>query len=98
MRKQLRVWWIPQVPGSPFYADVTSVQEGVLLMNTLARYDMFQYENNIKPDYANAGGLQEFDTEDKTDGPLGSWNDWFFEEGAEYFDDPEDYLEWLNVQ
>ena len=41
-----RVWWIPQIPLHPFYVPVKTV------------YDLFQFENNIKPDFCNAGGLE----------------------------------------
>lgn len=70
---QLRVWWIPQVPGKPFTVDVSNIREAKLLLNTLANYDIFQYENRIKPDYCNAGGLQTWDGEE--------WTDWYDEEG-----------------
>jgi len=73
---RLRVWWIPQVPGEAFHAGVESVAEGVKIMDILASYDQFQYDNNIKPDYCNAGGLQIFDPDDKEDGINGSWLDW----------------------
>lgn len=88
---RLRVWWIPQVPGKPFHVSVGSVAEGVKMMNTLASYDLFQFENNIKPDYCNAGGLQLFDATDTKDGPDGSWVDWYDEETGE--DDPEAWLQ-----
>ena len=81
----LRVWWIPQIPGKPFEAAVTSVSEGVKIMDTLAKYDIFQFENNIKPDYSNAGGLQQWTGDE--------WEDWDDEESGE--DDPE---EWLKQQ
>ncbi len=58
---KLRVWHIPQIPGKPFFVDVSSVEEGVRMMSALDDYDAFQYENNIKPDYSNANGLQMFD-------------------------------------
>ena len=74
----MRVWWIPQVPMKPFYVNVKSVEEGVLIMNTLADYDLFQYENNVKPDYANAGGLEVWNGEE--------WESWYDEETGE--DDP----------
>lgn len=64
MTCKLRVWWIPQVPGEAFYMPVDNVVEGKLLLDTLAQYDLFQYDNRIKPDYANAGGLQYLDEED----------------------------------
>lgn len=55
---KLRVWHIPQVPMKPFIVEVASVEEGVRVMDTLADYDAFQYDNNIKPDYCNANGLE----------------------------------------
>ena len=59
----LRIWWIPQVPGKAFTAPVKSVKEAVNLLRVLASYDIFQLENRIKPDFCNAGGLQVWDAE-----------------------------------
>lgn len=84
----LQVWWIPQVPGTPFEVDVSSVEEGVRIMDVLAEYDEFQYENDIKPDYCNAGGLRMWTEDD-------DWEDWYCGNGVEYFDDPRDWLESL---
>ncbi len=53
-----RVWWIPQVPMSPFYVPVKTTEEAILILDTLARYDLFQIATNVKPDYSNAGGLE----------------------------------------
>jgi hypothetical protein len=87
---KLRVWWVPQVPMKAYYVDVSSVEEGVKIIDALAKYDLFQLANNIKPDYCNAGGLQMFDEEDKEDGPEGSWVDWCDYETGEC--DPEEYI------
>lgn len=84
-RRKMRVWHIPQIPGTPFTVEVSSVKEGVLLMNALAQYDIFQFENNIKPDYCNANGLEVFED--------GEWTDWYYENGDYYFDDPRKYVE-----
>ena len=70
-----KVWWIPQVPGKSFEVEVDSVIEGAKLMDTLAKYDDFQFKNNIKPDYSNAGGLMEFLD--------GEWVDWEDEKTGE---------------
>lgn len=80
---ELRVWWIPQVPGKPFYTNVSSVAEGVQLMDVLARYDAFQLVHRIKPDYSNAGGIEMKDAD-------GQWSDWYDEETG--CDDPEEWL------
>lgn len=71
--QKLRVWWIPQVPMKPFRTEVKSLVEAKLLLNTLAQYDIFQFENNIKPDYCNVGGLEVFED--------GEWTDWYDEDG-----------------
>ena len=56
---EARVWWMPQVPmKKPFHVKVSTEEEAILILDTLARYDMFQFKNNIKPDYSNAGGLE----------------------------------------
>lgn len=86
---KLRVWWIPQVgSGCPtFYVMVTTVEEGVMLLEVLGMYDEFQYENRIKPDYSNAGGLEIF--EEGT-----GWCDWEIEDDElGYFDSPEEYVD-----
>lgn len=67
----LRVWWIPQVPMKAFTVPVDSLDEGRKLCDVLADYDRFQYENNVKPDYVNMGGIQVYEP----DGDGGM--DWF---------------------
>lgn len=101
MSKQLRVWHIPQVPMKAFFVDVASVEEGVKVMGILADYDAFQYENRIKPDYSNVNGLHLWDEslteQDLKDMELtDKWVDWFYEDDENYFDNPEEYLEWLS--
>ena len=78
---ELRVWWIPQVPGHPMYVPVNSLEEARLILDTLALYDKFQVEQNVKPDYSNAGGLEYFDEETK------EWSDWYDETGCYDFDE-----------
>lgn len=65
----LRIYWIPQIPMKPFHVSVKNLSEAKLITETLADYDRFQFENNIKPDYANAGGVQIFEE--------GEWSDWY---------------------
>lgn len=61
--KRFRVWWIPQVPMKAFRREVDTLVEARTLINVLAEYDLFQFENNIKPDYCNAGGIEVWDPE-----------------------------------
>jgi hypothetical protein len=82
-RMKLRVWWIPQIPMDPFYVDVKSMEEGVKILDVLANYDTFQFENKIKPDYSNMGGLSKYHEIDE------EWEDWYDEKTGQ---DLEDYL------
>lgn len=61
MTTKFRVWWIPQVPMEPFHFTVPSYAAGLMLCDALGQYDAFQLENNIKPDYSNAGGIEYSD-------------------------------------
>ena len=81
--KKLKVVWIPQIPMKSFDVPVDSPEEAAKILSVLADYDLFQYENNIKGDYCNAGDLLEFLPEDKTDSPDGSWVTWYDPETEE---------------
>jgi len=74
----LQVWWCPQCPMKSFKVDVENIDEAMLLLNTLAYYDLFQFENKVKGDYANAGGLNVYEGEE--------WITWYDEEEGEEID------------
>lgn len=78
----LKIWWIPQVPMTAFEVPVKSPEEAAKIMVVLADYDIFQFENRVKPDYSNAGGLCVFES--------GEWVDW---EDPETFE--QDPVEWF---
>ena len=69
----LRVWWIPQVPGEPFYQPVEYISEAKLLVTALGRYAAFQFEQRLKLDYSNSGGLECWDGSE--------WLEWEDDEG-----------------
>lgn len=85
---EMRVAWFPQVPCKPFYVPVKDVHEASKIMDTLGFYDLFQLENNIKPDYCNMGVLEIFED--------GEWLSWQDDETG--IDDVRDYLEYLKEQ
>jgi hypothetical protein len=78
---QLRVWWIPQVPGRPFHWVVPNLDAAAKLTDALAAYDDFQFAQNVKGDYANAGGLEVFES--------GDWSEWCDDESGL------DFASWL---
>lgn len=57
---KLRITHFPQVPCKPFIVEVDSLSKARDVMNLLADYDLFQYKNEIKPDYCNATFLEEY--------------------------------------
>lgn len=75
---ELRVWWIPQIPMNPFYVPVQSLVEAKLIIDTLGLYDQFQFENKVKPDYSNVGGLQVFSQTEN------DWIDWVSCDGENF--------------
>lgn len=78
----LRVWWIPNVPMKAFTVEVKTVLEAAKILEVLAAYDMFQFENNIKPDYCNVGCLSILEDRE--------WVDWCDEYTG--ISDPVEYL------
>lgn len=57
---KFRTWHVPQIPGKPFIVECETKAEADRMSDVLSSYDIFQYEENIKPDFANAGGVEEF--------------------------------------
>lgn len=78
----LKVWWIPQVPMPAFEVQVPNLESASLLLDVLAAYDLFQFENNVKPDYCNVGGLVVFED--------GEWVDWYDDLGRDFDEVRED--------
>lgn len=81
----LRVWHIPQIPGKPFHVSVGTPAEAKKVLAILADYDLFQYQNRIKPDYFNAGGLEVLEADCAAGGPC--WCEWYDDETGDCIDD-----------
>src|SRR6056297_2172666 len=81
----LQVWWVPQVPMTPFTVKVETPQEAKKILSVLAAYDLFQLDQNIKPDFCNAGGLNVFEN--------GEWEDWYDPQTGEDIDVWEEWYE-----
>lgn len=88
MNKKLRVSHYPQIPCKPFIVEVKNLEEAKLIYDTLANYDLFQFNNRIKPDYANATIVEEYDEEEQ------EWISWCDDETG--IDDIRDYFELKN--
>ena len=52
--KTYRTWYIPQVPGEPLYVYFDTAKEASTSYVSMVKLSIFEYENNIKPDYSDA--------------------------------------------
>lgn len=86
--KKLRVCHYPQVPCEPFIVEVESLEEARKASDMLANYDLFQFENRIKPDYANSTIVEQYDEVD-------GWISWF--DDATGIDDLDEYFEHIEA-
>ena len=87
--EKLRVCHIPQigVENKAFYVPVQTVEEGRKVIDILSAYDLFQLENNIKPDFCNLSILEQFNQETQ------EWESWESEDGCYDNDNLDDYFE-----
>lgn len=87
---KLRIAHYPQVPCKAFYVDVNSLEEAKKIKDTLAYYDLFQFENRIKPDYANMTIIEVYDEGEQ------DWMMWMDDETG--IDDVDEYFDYLKEQ
>ena len=91
MGEHLRIAHYPQIPCEPFYVEnISDLQEASRIINILADYDLFQFENHIKPDYSNVCLLEKWNEEEQ------KWEDWSDEETG--IDNVDEYLEYLKEE
>lgn len=85
-KRTMRVWWIAQLGSTPtMYITVENEVEAKKILDTLSVYDMFQYKNGVKGDYANAGGVEVLED--------GEWSDWYIDDENGFYDDIDEYLQ-----
>lgn len=77
MEANLRVWHIHQIPCKSFHVPVSSPDEAIKILGVLADYDLFQFENHIKPDYSSAQGLEEWNEAEQ------EWVEWNSDDGLD---------------
>ena len=76
---KLRINHIPQMGYNlNFYVPAETPEEGWKIRNILCDYDLFQFDNKIKPDYCNMCLLEYWDEEEQ------EWFDWYDENGYSF--------------
>ncbi len=58
----LRIWYVPQAPMDSYTQPVDSIEEGFKILDAIYQVALFEFENRLKPDYSNAGGVSRYET------------------------------------
>lgn len=57
--KTYRINYIPQIPGKPFQVEFDGeLEQAALLLNTIIDFSIFEFDNKIKPDYADMAWIE----------------------------------------
>lgn len=59
-----KVWYVPQLPMKAFEVEVDDLKTANTVLNAIYDLSLFEYENRIKPDYADLGGIAVWNEED----------------------------------
>jgi hypothetical protein len=60
MAKRFKAWYIPQVPMKPFEIEASTAAKAQTILNIIINFSIFEFENKVKPDYCDAGGVSEW--------------------------------------
>ncbi len=61
--QKFRVWYSPQIPMPAFFYDTDSLDTARAVLDALGQFSAYEYNNGVKPDYADAGGIELWDEE-----------------------------------
>ena len=60
---KFRVWYVSQIPMKAFFVETTNAIEAEKILSALGDFSLFEFQNFVKPDYADAGGIEIWDVE-----------------------------------
>ena len=60
---KFQVWYCPQMPMKAFEVETSNALEAEKILGVLEDFSLFEFENRVKPDYADVGGIQVWDEE-----------------------------------
>lgn len=63
--KKFKVWYIPQVPMQPFEVECETAEQAQDALDLITNFSIFEFENKVKPDYSDAGGVEKWDETDQ---------------------------------
>lgn len=70
---QFKIWYSHQIPGKSYEREVPDPVVGQQILDAIYDLALHQFDNNMIPDYCNAGGIVYLDED-------GDWSDYDPEE------------------
>jgi len=58
---KFKAWYIPQVPMKAFEVERDTAAEAQSALDLITDFSIFEFENKVKPDYCDAGGVAVWD-------------------------------------
>jgi len=92
VKNKLQVRHYPQIPCEPFCVDVADEVEADKIMTVLADQHLWLFDKHIIPDYSNSIMVLMYDENSDGEGNPGWSNYWNEEEGMEWDEFKETYL------
>lgn len=75
MADRFKVWYIPQIPMPAFEREYEDFETAKEVLNALIGLSIFEFENRVKPDYADAAGIARFVDGEWEDVDEDEWTD-----------------------
>lgn len=66
---RFKIFYIPQVPMPAFEREYEDFETAKEVLNAIINFSIFEYDNNVKPDYSDVAGISFYDEE------YGDWED-----------------------
>lgn len=73
--ERYQVWYIPQVPMPAFERVYDDLETAKTVLNAIIDFSIFEFENRVKPDYADAAGIAVWEDGDWCDIEEQEWRD-----------------------
>lgn len=61
MSPRFKIWYIPQLPMPAFEREYDDFQTAKAVINAIIGLSIFEFENRVKPDYADMAGISQWE-------------------------------------
>ena len=58
---RFKIFYIPQVPMPAFEREYEDFETAKEVLNAIINFSIFEYDNNVKPDYSDVAGISFWD-------------------------------------